>query len=766
MKEQKIKKLETKQAENERFISLLRQQLIARKHERKRLGKQIKHLQWEDKFHLDMPIFVNFRDQMRWVYMQVRRLWRDEGFVALAGKGLKYISLFIVLFVRKLFINFRWGLIDKIPYFSQSSRISGEASNLPIMRMEYPEYHGRQRIRASDIIVFPIIDWDFRFQRPQQIALQFAKDGHRVFYICTTFHTGKHPDIYSIHDGVYEVHLPGIPSVNIYQNRMSIQLADMILNSIASLRKEFGVIDAVCMVGLPFWRPAAFTLREKFGWKVIYDCMDYHAGFSTNTEEMSNEEYSLSRDSDLVMATSHSLFAKEVRVNPKCVLVPNATDFDHFHVSQSDMPHELKDLQKPIIGYYGAIADWFDSELISSLARANPRWSFVLIGSTFTADLKPLEGLKNVYLPGEKPYAILPRYLHAFDVCIIPFKKTPLTEATNPVKVFEFLSAGKAVVATRLEELQHYSDYVHLASGKEEWLSKIEQAMNDYSPERVSARVDFARNNTWEARYAQILQSIPPLYPKVSIIIVTYNNLKYTKLCINSIFSKTFYPNFEIVLVDNNSTDGTREYLEILAARNSHVTTILNNANEGFARANNKGITASTGEYIIFLNNDTIVTRGWITRLLRHLEDETVGMVGPVTNFCGNEAKITVPYTKPDEIEEFAENYLRDQPEPSSFDIKVLAMYCLAVKRKTIEAIGLLDERFGIGMFEDDDYAHRMRLKGYRVICAEDVFIHHFGEASFGKLKESGEYKALFEENKRRFEEKWGITWELHKYRA
>jgi len=294
---------------------------------------------------------------------------------------------------------------------------------------------------------------------------------------------------------------------------------------------------------------------------------------------------------------------------------------------------------------------------------------------------------------------------------------------------------------------------------------KIEQAMNDYSPAKVSARIEFAQNNTWEERYAQILQSITPLYPKVSIIIVTYNNLKFTKLCINSIFSKTLYPNFEIVVVDNNSTDGTREYLEILAARNSNVTLVLNNANEGFARANNKGIAASAGEYLIFLNNDTIVTSGWITRLLRHLADETVGMVGPVTNFCGNEAKIKVPYASPDEIEGFAENYSRDHAEPASFDIKVLAMYCLAMKKKIIEEVGSLDERFGIGMFEDDDYAHRVRLKGYRVICAEDVFIHHFGEASFGKLKISGEYMKLFEENRRRFEEKWGIQWEPHKHR-
>ena len=83
-----------------------------------------------------------------------------------------------------------------------------------------------------------------------------------------------------------------------------------------------------------------------------------------------------------------------------------------------------------------------------------------------------------------------------------------------------------------------------------------------------------------------------------------------------------------------------------------------------------------------------------------------------------------------------------------------------------IDEVGLLDEQFKVGMFEDDDFAHRVRLKGYRVVCAEDVFIHHFGEASFNKLKETGEYGKIFKENKKRFEKKWGMKWEPHKYRV
>jgi hypothetical protein len=87
------------------------------------------------------------------------------------------------------------------------------------------------------------------------------------------------------------------------------------------------------------------------------------------------------------------------------------------------------------------------------------------------------------------------------------------------------------------------------------------------------------------------------------------------------------------------------------------------------------------------------------------------------------------------------------------------------MRRELYERIGPLDERYQIGLFEDDDYAVRVRLAGYRVVCAEDVFVHHFGQASLGHLATGGEYGRLFHANRRRFEEKWGIPWKPHQRR-
>ena len=95
----------------------------------------------------------------------------------------------------------------------------------------------------------------------------------------------------------------------------------------------------------------------------------------------------------------------------------------------------------------------------------------------------------------------------------------------------------------------------------------------------------------------------------------------------------------------------------------------------------------------------------------------------------------------------------------------MLTMFCVAMRRDIYDRVGPLDERYQVGLFEDDDYSLRVRTAGYRVVCAEDTLVHHFGEASFGKLVPTGEYAEIFEENRRRFEAKWRRPWEPHRRR-
>jgi GT2 family glycosyltransferase len=255
------------------------------------------------------------------------------------------------------------------------------------------------------------------------------------------------------------------------------------------------------------------------------------------------------------------------------------------------------------------------------------------------------------------------------------------------------------------------------------------------------------------------------LFPKVNIVIISYNNLPYTKLCIDSILQKTAYPNYEIIIVDNNSEEKTKTYLQELKESNNNITVIFNQANFGFAKANNIGIANSKGKFIILLNNDTIVTRGWIGGLVKYLErDKKLALVGPVTNNCGNESRIDIEYSDIDDMDVAAEEYTSKNTNNLYTDINMLAMFCVTFRKELIDEIGYIDECFGIGMFEDDDFSLRVKLHGYKLACAEDVFIHHYGSASFSKLH-STDYVNLFNENKEIFEAKWNKQWVPHKYR-
>jgi len=247
--------------------------------------------------------------------------------------------------------------------------------------------------------------------------------------------------------------------------------------------------------------------------------------------------------------------------------------------------------------------------------------------------------------------------------------------------------------------------------------------------------------------------------PAVSIIVVTLDNLALNRLCLESILLTTERAEVELIVVDNGSTDETPAYLRDLAMAEARVRPILNGSNVGYAAANNQGLAVAHGEVLILLNNDVIVPPGWLTPLCRHLDDTEVGLVGPVTNRIGNEAQVPASYRTIGEFMAFAQTHMREH-HGERFDIRMLALFCAAMTRAVFQRVGPLDEQFVVGMLEDEDYAIRMRAAGYRVVCAEDVFVHHFSQATFGELIPSGEYHRVHAANRHRLEEKWQRPWQ------
>lgn len=616
--------------------------------------------------------------------------------------------------------------------------------------------------KTLDIVCFPIIAWSFRFQRPQQLMRELGRLDHRVFWI--------DPD--SVKNGssvrgrrnelghrVFDVSLAGPTPRDPFRDRLGEADLDSMMRTLHALEREASLANVVAIVQLPFWAPLARRAADELGWTIVYDCMDDHSAFSTNDTAMLEGERWLETDSALVVTTSRRLHERVRNRARRVVSVPNACDYDHFAEAARPLPRPpaLTDATGPIIGYVGAISEWFNFDLLRHAARVHPEWCFALVGSTWGA--KPHEDLvaaPNVHFLGEQPYEEVPALLAAFDVACIPFELSPLIEATDPVKLYEYLAAGKAVVASRLPELVPHQQLVTLVDTPEEFTASVESALATDGPERREKRAAFARENTWAKRAALLEDAVESSFARASVCIVTWNNLELTHACLDSVLADRTWPDVEVVVVDNASEDETPIYLRELAAREPRVRIVLNDDNRGFAAANNQAIELVTGDYVVLLNNDTVVPRGWLARLIRVLEqDPTIGLVGPVTDGVWNEARVDGVSVAPGEVDAFAASWARDH-FGSVLPIGMLAMYCVAARRAVIDAVGPLDERFGIGMFEDDDYAHRVRRAGFRLACAEEVFVHHAGQASFDKLSRKD---ALWEENRTKFEDKWNTRW-------
>jgi GT2 family glycosyltransferase len=218
------------------------------------------------------------------------------------------------------------------------------------------------------------------------------------------------------------------------------------------------------------------------------------------------------------------------------------------------------------------------------------------------------------------------------------------------------------------------------------------------------------------------------------------------------------------VIVDNASEDETAMWLQDVARHYPNVKVVLSHENLGFSGGNNLGVRECRGDYIILLNNDTVVTPGWLGRLVRHLEnDDKLGLVGPVTNAIGNEACVDVDYDDDEAMLVVSRRYTSAHFRELLY-VDNIAFFAVAFRRATWEKTGELDEGFGLGFFEDDDYCRRVAESGLKIAIAEDVFIHHELSASFDLLG-ARRKQEQFEHSRELFEEKWG-AWTPHKYRS
>lgn len=217
--------------------------------------------------------------------------------------------------------------------------------------------------------------------------------------------------------------------------------------------------------------------------------------------------------------------------------------------------------------------------------------------------------------------------------------------------------------------------------------------------------------------------------PLVSVVLLAYNHLDYTKLCTESLIRHTHDVDYELITVDNGSSDGTKEYFESLPNQKK----LSFPENIGVDCAVNAGFRVAEGKYVLNLSNDIVVTARWLSNLVACMEsDERVAMAVPVCGFSSNGQQVDLSYGTLDEMQEKAEVFNRSNPDLWEDRLKLVTYTCL-FRRDAFELAGGFDEAFNPGAYDDDAIGFLLRRRGYRLILAKDTYVHHFGSVTFNE---------------------------------
>lgn len=266
--------------------------------------------------------------------------------------------------------------------------------------------------------------------------------------------------------------------------------------------------NAISWSYLPASAPVSGTLGEDL---VVYQCVDEFSAFSdTNGRHIAELEMHLLKKADLVITSAERLRENKSRTNPNTVLVRHGVDYGHF-VKACDpatvVPEDIAALPRPIIGFFGLVADWVDQDALMACAKAHPEGTVVVMGKVAPdVDVSALAALPNVKFLGRKRYEDLPAYCKAFDVAVNPFRVNELTLNANPLKVREYLAAGLPVVSSAIPEVEKVG-LCKIARTSEEFVQKVDECLAEGAgPSQERAQRIF--HESWDSRVDDIRRHV------------------------------------------------------------------------------------------------------------------------------------------------------------------------------------------------------------------------------------------------------------------
>ena len=363
--------------------------------------------------------------------------------------------------------------------------------------------------------------WHFLWQRPQQIMFRLSRE-YNILYVDPPY-----PIPFKDIDNDLSCH-----KINI-QNRLKTvssslkvltpyKIADCAEKAVADVNIEnaWFIKNQIqkALASLRWYHPLlwiydlpAVAIINQLGERgVLYDCVDSFSSFSWADPKSQSWEEDLLNKAHVVLTSADTLYKERSTHNHNTYLIPNAADYDHFSRCGSFekvTPVELKAIQPPRLAFIGAVYEWLDFELIEKIAAANPDWNLIFIGPKQHNLSVPEHS--NIHWLGSRDYQQLPLYMQNLDLMLIPFLKNEVTEHANPIKLWEYLAAGKAVISTRLPEIPEIPEVIWLSDDHQNFIENCFKALellknSEKKLELIKKAQAFAKNNSWEERCKMI----------------------------------------------------------------------------------------------------------------------------------------------------------------------------------------------------------------------------------------------------------------------
>lgn len=378
--------------------------------------------------------------------------------------------------------------------------------------------------KGRDIVCIGPVDWEPIWNRSQQLMYRMPQT-NRILYMeppATLLSVFKDRSLLykwslwmkGVRSAAKNIYLYSPPVIlpfgNIFPwiNRLNQRWTSFFVKRI---QRRLGFNKPIVWTYLPGSLELAKGLDSSF---LVYDCVDEHSEFTglISKEAVLKMEKELLSFSDIVFTSAPGLYQSKKEYARNIHLVPNAADirlFGQAELEETIIPDDVSGLSHPLLGFVGVIHHWIDLDLIAYLAVQRPEWTIVLIGPVGAGvNIDSYKVIPNVIFLGHRDKEELPGYLKAFDVCLNTFINNELTQSVNPLKLYEYLAAGRPVVSVDMPGVAEFAGVIEIAGDYDSFLAAVERVLESESPDKKQQRLMVAQEHSWENRLDRMMELI------------------------------------------------------------------------------------------------------------------------------------------------------------------------------------------------------------------------------------------------------------------